>query len=85
MRTRRTPHFLYISSLLALCLFSSQTSSQSNEKPKLKNFGSSLERLKWNAERQATVETKPKDTQSKRSDLEDVVLVETSLVVSERA
>ena len=83
MPARRSPHFLYISSLLGVCLFSSQVSSQSHEKPKLKNFGSSLERLKWNAERQATIETKRKDTQSKGTNSEDVVRVETSLVVSD--
>lgn len=83
MLTRRAPHFLSVTSILVLCPFTFQAFSQSNEKPKLRNFGSSLERLKWNAERQATIETKRKDTQSKRSDSEEVLRVETSLVVSD--
>jgi len=55
MRSRRSPHFLGSTSLLVICLFAGQAFSQSNERPKLKNFGSSLERIKWNGEQQATV------------------------------
>jgi hypothetical protein len=81
MFRRRSPNYIPI--VLALGLFALHAFSQSNERPKLKNFGSSLDRLKWNAERQATVETKRKDSQSKGSDLDEVVRVETSLVVSD--
>jgi VWFA-related protein len=82
MRSRRSPHFLGSTSLLVICLFAGQAFSQSNERPKLKNFGSSLERIKWNGEQQATVESKRKN-QSKISDSDDVVRVETSLVVTD--
>jgi VWFA-related protein len=68
---------------LSVALFSSFTFAQSatREKPKLKNFGSSLKRLKWDTERNAAVETKRKEDKAKGSEEEDVVRVETSLVV----
>ena len=52
-------------------------------KPKLKDFGSSLKRLKWDQKQNAAVDTKrPKDkTMSPAPD--DVIRVETSLVVSD--
>ena len=83
MPARHSPHFLCCTSLLVLCLFAGQTFAQSNERPKLKHFGSSLERLEWNAAQQATVESKRKTNQSKNSDADDVVRVETSLVVTD--
>jgi VWFA-related protein len=56
--------------------------SVTREKPKLKDFGSSLERLKWDARQNVAVETRRrKKEKEKSSDEEDVVRVETSLVV----
>ena len=52
--------------------------AQTGEKPKLKEFGSSLKRLKWDPQRNATAEI----THSSAKD-EDVITIETSLVVSE--
>lgn len=46
-----------------------------------KNFGSSLERLKWDDLRKAAVEAKRKKEKGGGTDEEDVVRVETSLVV----
>jgi len=51
------------------------------EKPKLKNFGSSLKRLKWDTNANASVETKRRDAKPAGGDEIDVVRVETSLVV----
>jgi VWFA-related protein len=83
MCKRRSPYLVLFVTISALCLFVSSAFSQANEKPRLKNFGSSLERLKWDPERKAAVETKRKASASKNSNSEDVVRVETSLVVSD--
>jgi hypothetical protein len=80
MRSRRSPHFLPLTSTLLLCLFASDVFSQ--EKPKLKDFGSSLERMKWDPKVNAAVEKAPKE-KAKTSDNDDVVRVETSLVTSD--
>ena len=80
MLTRRAPQFLYITSLLALGLSASLAFSQ--EKPKLKDFGSSLERLKWDPKVNAAVDKGPRE-KAKISNSEDVVRVETSLVTSD--
>ncbi|HVQ38243.1 MAG TPA: VWA domain-containing protein [Pyrinomonadaceae bacterium] len=50
------------------------------ERPKLKDFGSSLKHLKWDPSSNAAVETKP--TRKKTESDDDVVRVETTLVVS---
>ena len=82
MLTRRAPHFFYVTSILVLCLFASLAFSQ--EKPGLKDFGSSLKRLKWDPKQNAAVETKPKSkTTANSNDEVDVVRVETSLVMSD--
>src|ERR671914_624517 len=68
---------------LSVAFSGSYTLAQSpaREKPKLKNFGSSLKRLKWDAKKNAAVESKRKEEKRKDSDEEDVIRVETSLVV----
>jgi hypothetical protein len=53
--------------------------AQSKERPKLKDFGSSLKRTKWDPTKQQAVVTKPNVKSKDDSDL-DVVKVETSLV-----
>ena len=66
---------------LLLATFSALAQSADREKPKIKNFGSSLKGIKWDSVKNAAVEIKPAD--EKGSDAgEDVVRVETSLVVS---
>jgi VWFA-related protein len=54
---------------------------QTNERPKLKNFGSSLDRLKWDKEKQAAVEKGSSKKSS--SDDEDVVRVDTQLIAAD--
>ena len=49
------------------------------EKPKLKDFGSSLKKLKWDPERKQAVSTAPPSSHNSTDD--DVVRIETSLVV----
>ena len=70
---------------LSVALFSSFAFAQSStrKKPKLKDFGSSVKRLKWDPERNAAVETKSKNAAANGAEEEDVVRVETSLVVSD--
>ena len=60
--------------------------STAQEKPKLKDFGSSLKRLKWYPKKQATVEIRQKRETRRDSDEVqegDVVRVNASLVVSD--
>lgn len=52
--------------------------SQQREKPRLKDFGSSLRKLKWDPQKNETVTTQ----QASRDD-EDVITIETSLVTSD--
>jgi VWFA-related protein len=70
---------------LSISLLCSFTFAQDppREKPKLKDFGSSLKRLKWDSERNAAVETKPKVRGIASPGDVDVVKVETSLVVND--
>ncbi len=51
------------------------------EKPQLKDFGSSVRKLKWDSELKTAVETNSDEVKAKRSSDDDVVRVETSLVV----
>ena len=52
--------------------------AQTGEKPKLKDFGSSLKKLKWDPQRNST--TEPQNTSSED---DEVIKIETALVVSE--
>lgn len=61
-----------------LLLLPGLTFAQTREKPRLKDFGSSLKKLKWDPQKNAAAEV----TRSSSGD-EDVVKIETSLVVSE--
>ena len=53
--------------------------AQSGEKPRLKDFGNSLKKLKWDPEKNAATET----SSGPSSEDDDVIKIETSLVVSE--
>ena len=70
------------------CAFWSPTAvaQSGRQRPKLKDFGDSLERLKWDEKRRAAVETKPPKGKAQKGGGEgddgvEVVRVETSLVV----
>lgn len=56
--------------------------SQEDKRPKLKDFGSSVKRLKWDPEKKKAVDTKPLE-QTSTSDEDDVVRIETTLVTSD--
>ena len=79
MRTSliRCVSVLAVCALLQLPLAFGQ--SKQPPRKKLKDFGSSLKRLKWNPVKKETVETKPVATKS-GSDDDDVIRFETSLV-----
>src|SRR5688572_18470066 len=62
---------------LLLLLLPGLALAQTGEKPKLKDFGSSLKKLKWDPQNNSTTETRT------RSDDDEVITIETSLVVSE--
>ncbi len=64
--------------LTVLLLLPGLALAQSGEKPKLKDFGSSLKKLKWDPQTNSTT-----DTRSTPSDDDDVIKIETALVVSE--
>lgn len=75
--------FLVLLTALGVSLSSHTGFSQSQERkrPKLKDFGSSLKRLKWDPVANKAVETNQPDQRSTASD-EDVVRIETLLVTS---
>lgn len=87
MLYRATSHLVSIVSIwiLSLVLFNAfgQTQDPSQEKRRLKDFGLSLKRLKWDDKKKAAVEerSKSKPKRNGDSDEEEVVRVETTLVV----
>ena|SRR5215213_1358015 len=61
---------------------SAQTQPPPPERPALRDFGSSLKRLRWDEQKKAAVETQAKGSEEQGSDSdEEVVRIETSLVV----
>ena len=69
------------SGLLLLAFAHTPAQSLSDERPKLKKFGSSLDRLRWDPEKQAAIETKgPKAAPTVSGNLE-VIRVQTDLVL----
>jgi VWFA-related protein len=69
--------FIAIALLVNLCV---AAAAQDKEKPKIKHFGSSLKRIKWNEEKKAAVDITTKSSSNEDSEDIDVVKVETSLV-----
>ena len=78
----RTSHYsaLVVFAFASLCSWA-VAQSPPPEKPKLKDFGSSVRKLKWDPKLNATVETNPAEGRARRSEEDDVVRIETSLVV----
>jgi VWFA-related protein len=70
--------------VLGLGLFPAKPFAQSpdREKPKLKDFGSSLKKLKWDPQKNAAAESSSSNQNSNAAG-EDVVRIDTSLVVSD--
>ncbi len=68
--------------MLGLGLFPESALAQSpnREKPKLKDFGSSLKKLKWDPEKNSAAESSSSN-QNSNAGGEDVVRIDTSLVV----
>jgi VWFA-related protein len=72
---------LFTSSVPAQSESREKPTPEIQEKPKLKHFGSSLDRLRWDPEKQTMVETvNPRAGRSVAADV-DVIRVETDLVV----
>lgn len=71
------PRIFALAVLFSVC---TPVVAQEKERPKLKNFGSTLKRIKWDEEKNAAVEDKSKSTPQTKSEDIDVVKVETSLV-----
>ena len=69
--------------VLTVALLCPGVIAQSKEKPKLKDFGFSLKKLKWDSSQNAAVETKSKSKGDRNSTSDDVVRVETLLVQSD--
>ena len=79
-----TPSFLASVLCLAfVCVASASAQSQPEARPKLKNFGSSLDRLQWDPNLNQAVEKRPerKNANAGPGDDDDVVRVETNLVI----
>src|SRR6266550_793879 len=83
MGNRTCSYLVSISALsIVLCVYSS-VPGQANPRPKLKNFGSSLKRIKWDPEKKIAVQTKSQSDSKIDSGDVDVVRVETSLVTND--
>jgi VWFA-related protein len=67
--------------VIGLLCSSSFPQAPPRDKPKLKDFGSSLKKLKWDPEKNQTVSTGQPNSSASSDD--DVVRIETSLVVSD--
>lgn len=75
----KIPCAALVSIFLVFGLFTNSfAQSQQREKPKLKDFGSSLKKLKWDPQKNETIISQ----QGSRDD-EDVITIETSLVTSD--
>jgi hypothetical protein len=70
-----------IALLLTALLCPNSTAQTQREKPTLKDFGSSLKKLKWDAQKNETVNIDRPNADGASDD--DVVRIETSLVVSD--
>lgn len=87
IKPNRLGYLLAVSLLtIAVTLFCpfivpSELSQSSQQKPTLKDFGSSLKRLKWDPTKQAAVEVTPEEKKQSSSANEEVVRIETRLVV----
>src|SRR6185295_7057123 len=68
--------------IIPLLFGNSFAQSPPREKPKLKDFGSSLRKLKWDPEKKQVVVT-DQSTRNERADDDDVVRIETSLVTAD--
>jgi len=71
------PRIFSLALLFAVCI---PVLPQEKERPKLKNFGSVLKRIKWDEEKKTAVEGGSKSKPQTKSEDIDVVKVETSLV-----
>jgi VWFA-related protein len=82
MYIQRKPEDLWLAGFLLVVLCSwalpIELLAQSREKPKLKDFGSSLRKLKWDPEKKEARETSP--TEHRTSSDIDVITIDTSLV-----
>ena len=83
MRSKRLT-FVTLILALTLSLLATHSFAQSpgREKPKLKDFGSSLKKLRWDPEKNETAERND-GNQNGNSNEDDVVKIETSLVASD--
>jgi VWFA-related protein len=72
---------LMMTGVLALQTLSAHAQSETQNRPSRKDFGSSLKRLKWDPDKGIAVETRDTARQSGSAADEDVVRVETDLVV----
>lgn len=79
---RKLPLFLSLTVFVGLLLLTDSSLAQSRQKkrPKLKDFGSSLKRLKWDPITKTAVQSKQPNQSSTNGDEDDVIRIETNLV-----
>jgi VWFA-related protein len=87
MRSRLIILFLALLLLISSVFFSptskTRAQSESQEKPNLKDFGSSLKRLKWDPEKQAATDIQQRASPARDTSEDDVIRVDTDLVTIE--
>ena len=79
MRSRQHPAIAIVPVLLVAFL-AARAQTPSRENPKIKEFGSSLKRLKWDPSKKTATETR---NEKEGEEVDDVIRVETRLVVAD--
>src|SRR4030095_5749153 len=83
MCNRLAFHLAHIITLALVCAVSTPVVAQEKERPKIKDFGSSLKKTKPDQKKKDPVEKKPKPNAKSEAEDFEVVKVETSLVSSD--
>ena len=84
MRSKLSINFFLIpAAVFSLLISSSAAQEASKKRPKIKDFGSSLERLKWDPLKNAAIKRTHPDQSTTNSDEDDVVRIDTNLVMSD--
>ena len=79
--TKEIPASVIAAIIISLLLTNSFAQSPPREKPKLKDFGSSLKKLKWDPEKNKVVNSDQPSRNGSSDD--DVIRIETSLVIAD--
>jgi VWFA-related protein len=80
MRHSSAPISVIVALLLATLVGNSLAQAPQTKRPKLKDFGKSLKRLRWDPSKNAAVESRPPRTPGGNAEQDDVIRINTDLV-----